>query len=116
MADNRIGGIIWTNNALAKLAERNVPKDMAMHTFNFPDEELRAKIPGALQLKKKIDRYNLSMIVKKTERGEWLVISFWCEPRWSPVQGQKNNQTNQPKDASLFSRIMKDLRSIVGLK
>jgi hypothetical protein len=110
------GGAIWTNHAIDRLIQRHVPHDLAVQAFTSPDKSLPGKNPGTTEYQKRINNYLVTLVSRKNEHGEYLIVSCWCDP---PMTGsidiQKRDEYQKYKKASLLGRIWNDLKSIVGL-
>ncbi len=84
--DNKYGGVIWTNHALDRLAERGLTQSIALHAFNRPDEEETGD-NGSMKYKKQIGGSLVSIVAKKNERSEWVILSTWANP---PIPGSRD--------------------------
>lgn len=81
--NNLYGGVIWTNHALERIGQRGLTQELAMQTFNHPQESVKGK-EGSTQYRRWFGRSTVSVIAKKNERGEWLILSTWVNP---PIEG-----------------------------
>jgi len=75
--DRNFGGVIWTNHALAKLQQRGIKQGDAWATWRNPQESRKGKIPGAWIYYRTYGREKIEVVVKKNERGQWLILSVW---------------------------------------
>lgn len=78
--------LIFTNHALQRLSERRLSKELAWETFNKSDGNYKTD-SGATAFYKKYDDFKTTIICKKNEKNEWVVISFWRDP---PATGTKD--------------------------
>lgn len=78
--DKRYGGVIWTNHALNRLAERLVNQEDAWYTFQHPQKSEYAKTQGAWKYTRTTSDTRLEVIAKQNERKEWIILSVWSHP------------------------------------
>ena len=83
--DNRFGGAIWTDHALDRMHERGIPKDYAIDSFKNPDYSEPSK--QGIRLTKKIEDKTITIVTKKNDKNENLIISIWMDP---PMFGTKD--------------------------
>lgn len=100
------GGVIWTNHALERLKGRKIPQEIAWKAFRFPEETRKGKAPGSLEFVKLLDIYTVTVIAKKNDRREWIIVSCWIDP---PLPGSVDLQEKK-KHVSTFSWIISVLR------
>ena len=80
MANQReYAGAIWTNHALDRLDQRGLSQVMAGQTFLYSDSYKSVK-EGGTEFTKKFDISTVTVIAKKSDQGEWLILSCWIEP------------------------------------
>src|SRR5436190_11150723 len=87
MAQQYFKGAIWTNHALERLAERKLSQEMAGRAFSHPDKVVHGKQAGTTEFHKKFDAHWVTIIAKKNEKNEWIVVSCWIDP---PFPGTKD--------------------------
>ena len=78
--DKNYGGVIWTNHALSRMSQRGISQGDAWATWRNPQQERKAKIPGAWVYYRTYGSQMLEVVAKKNERGEWLILSVWSRP------------------------------------
>lgn len=84
-----LGGLIWTDHAIERLHQRKLPQDIALLAFTAPDNQIPGKNPGSIELQKNYRNSLITLIVKKNERDEWIVISAWIDP---PLPGTEDHR------------------------
>lgn len=84
--DRNYGGIIWTNHALSRMLSRGVKQENALRTFRNPDEKHEGKYDSTIY-KKLFGNETITLVVKKGDRGDYLVVSAWMDP---PLPGSKD--------------------------
>lgn len=89
--------MIWTNHALERLGQRGLTKDLVEQTFQKPDGTLPGKISGSLAQIKYFGKSKVTVITKKNEEGEDLILSVWIDP---PLYGTSDYY--QKKDYTKF--------------
>ncbi len=85
-------GAIWTNHALERIRERGFDQDAAGWTFTNPDTIRPGKQPETSEYKKRFNEKTITLIGKKNERGEWVIISAWIDP---PVEGTRDHKKRE---------------------
>ncbi len=80
-------GAIWTRHALERIRERGFDQEAASWAFTNPDSVNPGKTKDTSEYKKRIQEKTITLIGKKNEKGEWVIISAWIEP---PIQGTKD--------------------------
>lgn len=111
MNNKNFGGVIWTNHALDRLDQRGLTQDLALQTYNEPDKTMPAR-DGATEYQKWFDKSRVTVIVKKNERGEWLVLSNWIDP---PLYGTRDftkaAEYKVYKKSSWWVRLLYDIKN-----
>jgi hypothetical protein len=80
MSHQRVyNGLIWTNHALERLTQRGLSQSLASSAFHTPDKTIPNR-DGATEYQKRVENSLITLIVKKNERNEWLVLSAWIDP------------------------------------
>ncbi len=75
--DKNYGGVIWTNHALSRMSQRGVSQSDAWATWRNPQQERKAKIPGAWVYYRTYGTEKIEVVAKKNEKGEWIILSVW---------------------------------------
>ncbi len=110
------GGIIWTNHALERLVQRGLSQSDALSAFKNPDRSFPGKNPGSVEYIKKFSNSTITIIAKKNDRNEWVVISAWIDP---PLPGsadwyKKQDYTKYQK-AGFWGKLFLTLKHQLGL-
>lgn len=79
--DKNFGGVIWTNHALSRLSQRGIKQGDAWATFNRPEQSRYAASKGAWVYYRTWGSERIEVVAKKNERGQWLILSVWSQPR-----------------------------------
>lgn len=87
--NSRYGGVIWTNHALKRLADRRIKQGDAYVTFRNPDDARHGYQNGAWVYYRKIGHEKIEVVAKKNERGEWIILSVWSKPADGALSYQK---------------------------
>lgn len=72
-------GLIWTNHALSRLRSRRIPQEYAWKTFRYPDATKPGSAPGSHEYVKRIKDHIVSVVAKKNEKREWIILSAWID-------------------------------------
>jgi hypothetical protein len=94
---------VWTDHAWKRLKERKIPEHFITSTLASPDKTF-TKQDFSKELQKKFGQQTVTFIVKKNNRGEYVMISCWIDP---PMAGTK--------DARRRKRYL-NMRNTKGLK
>ncbi len=112
--NNQYGGVIWTNHALDRIGQRGLTQELAIAAFNHPEESVKGR-EGSTEYKKHFGRSTVSVIAKKNERGEWLILSTWVNP---PIEGtldyKKQQHYNRYKNSSGFLKFLLFVKKHLG--
>jgi hypothetical protein len=87
--DQKFGGVIWTNHALARLSERGIKQGDAWATLKNPDQSRFASTKNAWVYYKTYGNQRIEVVAKQNERKEWVVLSVWSKPVYDFPQRQK---------------------------
>lgn len=116
MAQQRYGGAIWTNHALERLGQRGLSQDMAWQAFNSPDQSEHGKNPGTIESRKRFGPSIVTIISKRNERNEWIILSCWIDP---PLPGTEDFKKRQDylknKKASFWGKLWYTLKKQLGI-
>lgn len=112
--NNRFGGAIWTDHALERMKERGIPKDYAIDSYKNPDTSMPNK--QGLRLVKKVEDKTITLITKKNERNEPIILSIWMDPPMFGTQDYKKKKSyNEFKKASVGKKIWLTVLKQLGL-
>lgn len=98
--NQKYGGVIWTNHALARLRERGIKQGDAWATFRRPDKSRYAKQKGAWVYYRTWGDQRIEVVAKKNDKGEWIILSVWSK---------RVEVKEVKKKESLMSRIAKSI-------
>lgn len=73
-------GAIWTNHALERLGQRGLTQELAAQAFLYPDKSIAGKQPDTTEFQKKVKTSRITIIAKKNEKKEWIILSCWIDP------------------------------------
>lgn len=74
------GKAIWTNHALERLGQRGLSQYIAWQTLTSPDRAIPGKNNGTMEFQKQFGTSLVTVIAKKNDKGEWIVLSNWIDP------------------------------------
>lgn len=113
---HRYKGAIWTHHALERQGSRGLSGDIAAETFNHPDHSKLGKNEGTWEFVKKFGPSTVTVIAKKNEKNEWIVISNWIDP---PLPGtedeKKQKEYRNYQKKSGFGKIIQTILKQLGL-
>jgi len=99
--DKNLGGVIWTNHALARLRERRIKQGDAWATFRRPDKSRYAAAKGAWVYYKTYGNQKIEVVAKQNERKKWIILSVWSHS----VYGSPKKKL-EPLGKLIFRRIL----------
>lgn len=73
------GGAIWTNHALDRIGQRGLTQEIASAAFQHPDNSLPGRNEGSTEYQKRFGKSVVSVIAKKNDKGEWIILSCWVD-------------------------------------
>jgi hypothetical protein len=74
------GSAIWTNHAMERLNQRGLSQNLAWQAFNKPDKSFAGKEHGTTESQKRFGESLVTIISKRNDKGEWLILSCWIDP------------------------------------
>lgn len=115
MKNNKFAGAIWTDHAMDRMKERGIPKDYATEAIKNPDSFQSNNGDGTKSTKKIADR-TITLVTKKNERGEKIVVSIWMDPPMIGTKDHKNKlRYKKYKKASVGGKIWMTILKQLGL-
>src|SRR3990167_10257122 len=112
MSQRNFVGAIWTNHALERLDQRGLTQNLAGQAFKNSDFSNPGKQSGTIEFKKKFNNSTVTIIAKKNERQEWIILSCWIDP---PLAGymdaRKKQRYEEYKKAGFWKRLWMDIKS-----
>lgn len=113
--NNHFGGVIWTNHALERLGQRGLSQELALQTFKNADIYYEGKNPGTTEFKKRFGTSTVTLIAKKNEKGQWVVLSNWIDP---PLFGtedyKKREEWKKYKKANFWGKLFYIFKKQLG--
>lgn len=92
MYDRYFGKVIWTNHALERLSARKLPQDIAFDAFQHPDKTVPGKNPGSTEYQKLIGPSLVTIIAKKNEKQQWIILSCWIDPPFPGTEDYRQKE------------------------
>lgn len=106
MPQQHYGNTIWTNHALERLGQRGLSQEMSFQAFQNPDKTIPGKNPGTTEYTKKFGISTVTIIAKKNERNQWIILSCWMDP---PLYGtsdyKKHEEYKKYRKAGIWGKI-----------
>lgn len=104
--DRNYGGVIWTNHALQRMAQRSIKQSDAWAAFNRPDQSRPASTSGAFVYYKTYGNERLEVVASKNERDQWVIMSVWLRPIYSADRKGMVKETTWDRFLEKFLRII----------
>jgi len=95
-------GVIFTNHALQRLAERGIKQGDAYAAFRRPDNSRYAKSKKAWVYYKTFSDKKLEVVASKNEKGEWVILSVWARPVYGDSRKQEKKSFLQRLLGEIF--------------
>ncbi len=114
--NNKFGGVIWTNHALERLAQRNLAQNLAYTAFISPDNKIPGKKAHTTEYQKKVQHYKITVIATKNEKNEHVILSCWVDP---PMPGsidiEKKRVYREYQKGSFWKKVWITIKVQLGL-
>lgn len=123
----KISDVVFTTHAIDRMRERGIEGNLAHQTVKAPDNANPGKEKFTTEFVKKYDTYKITVIGKKNDIGEWLVLSVWRDP---PLPGTKDYKKREKyykkmektkrldkkmENASFFGKLWITVRKQIGI-
>jgi hypothetical protein len=97
--------VILTNNAKRRIHEDNLSQGIITDAIQNADRSFPGREPGISQFQKQRDFGTVTVIAKKTYKGDWLIISCGLKRPY----GSSPRPSAYPNNPSLLERILQAL-------
>lgn len=116
MSDNHYyGGLIWTNHALERLGQRGLTQEMAWQSFKNPDRSFSGKKIGTIEYQKRFNHSQVTIIAKKNEKNEWLILSCWIDPPLpGSIDAKKKEEYRKYQKAGFWGKFFLTCKKQLG--
>lgn len=81
--DRNYGGVIWTNHAMQRMAQRGISPSDALATWRNPDQSRPATARNSWVYYKAYGNEKIEVVASKNEKGEAVILSVWSKPVYS---------------------------------
>ena len=115
-SSSRYKNVIWTNHVLERLHDRNISRELALKTLQYPDSSVRGKKSGTVEFIKDINSRKVTVIAAQNENREWIILSCWVYPPFpGSIDIKKKKAYLHYKHSSLTGKIWIRLKQAIGL-
>lgn len=105
---------IWTNHARERLNDRRVPDNFINQTLSNPDRTFEDGQNTKLQ--KKFDHQTVTIITKRNDQGQFLILSCWIDPPFPGTSDYKSKKRYlSMKKASMLKKFWFTFLNQLGL-
>lgn len=109
-----MGKVIWTNHAIERNRERGVSESYINQTINHPDHSFPSG-DNKTTYKKRFGHQTVTVIIKLTEKGDYLILSAWIDPpNFGTNDFKKNQRYHQMKKAGPIKKLWITLLNQIG--
>lgn len=123
----KINDVVFTNHAIERMKQRGISGDWAWQSVRQPDRTSPGKEKHTTEFIKDFGKHRVTIIAKKNEIGEWVVLSVWMDP---PLHGTsdyyKKEKYNKKMDrnrkfdkkmeqASFWGKVLLTVRKQIGI-
>ncbi|MEK7550704.1 MAG: DUF4258 domain-containing protein [Patescibacteria group bacterium] len=77
--DRNFGGVIWTDHALSRLAQRGIQQGDAWATWRSPDQSRKGVALNSWVYYRTFGSEKIEVVAKQNERKEWIILSVWSK-------------------------------------
>jgi len=106
---------VWTNHVLERIRDRKISQSQIIETLRWPESTNKSS-DGATNSQRKFGNQTVSVISKKNEKNEDIILSVWIDP---PNPGtadfKQKGRYNASKKASLLKKFWLTFLNQVGL-
>lgn len=104
-------GAIWTRHALERLSERKISQEMAADAFTHPEKMVHGKEAGSTEFHKNFNGHWVTIIGKRNEKKEWIIVSCWIDPPFPGTKDFKKKEIyKQYKKAGFWGKLWYTLK------
>lgn len=107
-----MANVIFTKTALGKIHENNLSQKIIYEVIQNADRSFAARQPGTTQFQRQWDYGTVTVIAKRSERGEWIVLSCWLKQSNSFRQRPADKQ---PQNASFLEKLLLTFKKMLRL-
>lgn len=103
--------LIWTNHAIERMRNRGLSQDVAWQAFKNHDQNFEGKTKGAIEYQKRFDTFLVTVVAKRNEKNEWIIISAWIDPPFPGSADAKQKTTyHQYQKAGFWGKLWLTLK------
>lgn len=88
----KINDVVFTNHAIERMKERGVKGDLAWQAIKRPDRTEPGKEKHTTEFIKHDNGHTITVIAKKNDLGEWVVLSAWIDPPLAGTQDYRKRE------------------------
>lgn len=101
--------IILTKNAVRKISENNLSQRIVEDVIGHGDRRLSNRAPGITEFRSNREFGQVTVIGKRTPKGDWLVLTCWLKNSGStPIK-----QPNKSQKTSIIEAILQIIKDIL---
>lgn len=123
----KITDVVFTNHAVERMKSRGINGDWAWQTVKHADTTNPGKEKHTTEFVKEFGNHHVTVIAKKNDVSEWVVLSVWMDP---PLQGTQDyykkvlykNQIEKQRNfdkrmqkSSFWGKLLLTFRKQIGL-
>lgn len=114
---NYYKNVIWTNHALNRMKERGLTQDMAAEAFHHPDNQFAGTQKDTLRYQKQFGKSKATVVAKKNEKNEWVILSAWVDPPLAGSHDEKRqNAYRSYQKAGFWKKVLITIFNQLGLR
>lgn len=108
-------GFIWTKHVLERIKDRKISQNQIVEALRW-SEAVEKTSDGAVKHSRKFGNQTLSVITKKNEKDEDVILSVWIDPPNSGTAGfRQKERYKASKKASFIKKFWLTFLNQVGL-
>lgn len=106
---------IWTNHARKALSARRIPQNFIDETLYTPERTIHTG-NRSIELQKKFDDKTVTILVKKNDKSEAIIVTCWINPPYSGTKdAQRRARYLAMQKGSFLQKLWLTLLSQLGL-
>ena len=88
----KITDVVFTDHAILRMKERGISGEWAWGTVKNADKTQPGKEKHTTEFIKKFSFQTVTVICKKNDIGEWVVLSIWIDPPFAGTSDYRKKQ------------------------
>lgn len=123
----KVNDVVFTNHAIERLKQRGISGDRVWQAVKNSDIKNPGKEKYTTEFIKRFDAHTITVVAKKNDIGEWVVLSAWMDPplpgtgdfrkkeKYQKRQEKNRNLDRKMEKASFWGKLWLTFRKQIGI-